>query len=141
MLSAPAVSINDIETNAYIVRSNIASLVKEAGQEFIFWSQDLRTKRSLSSGNVQVYNLQNGINELANISINDEGVARTSLSSQADIALVTQGEENAIIPINLTYLNSGYDYDRFSDFQLNSRYFSFTDRPLYRPGDTVYFKS
>lgn len=135
------VSVGDTVTNSYIVRSNIASVVKEAGEEFVFWSQDLRTKKSLTSGNVKVYNLRDKTTELSNVSIGDDGVAKTRLTSEADIALVIQDEETAVVPINLRYLNTGYEWNRFGDFKLIKRYFTFTDRPLYRPGDTVYFKS
>ena len=116
-------------------------MVKGAGSEFVFWSQDVVTKRSLDSGNIRLYNLKESITELSSASINNEGIAIISLTSQADIAVVTQGDDLAIVPINLRYLNTGYDYNRFRDFELNNRLFSFTDRPLYRPGDKIYFKS
>ena len=135
------VNIGDTITHAYIVRSNIGAVVKEGNAEYIFWSQDFRSKKSLTSGNIKLYNLKDSIKEIANISIGNDGIARTFLTADADVALVIQDEETAIVPINLLYLNTGYSWQRFKEKNLTNRYFTFTDRPLYRPGDTVYFKS
>ena len=121
------VSTKDLTTNAYIVRSNIASVVKEAGDEFVFWSQDLRSKKSLTSGNVKLYNLKDKVTEISNVSIGNDGVAKTGLTAEADIALIVQDDETAVVPVNLRYLNSGYDWDRFQNFKLNRRYLKPSD--------------
>ena len=57
------------------------------------------------------------------------------------MAILRQGEEMAIIPLNLRYLNSEYLYQPFQPKSQETKYFVFTDRPLYKPGDKVYFKA
>jgi alpha-2-macroglobulin len=134
-------SAKDVTVYSYIVRSNIASVVKHAGDELIFWSQDYRNKRSLSSGNVHIYNLKEKPSLLSNVSINYEGIAKTRMTPDADVAFVLQDQETAVVPVNLRYLNTGYSWQRFQELKPVGRSFVFSDRPLYRPGDTVYFKS
>lgn len=127
--------------DSFIIRSNIGSLVKEGDNEFIFWGQDFRTKRSINNGNITIYNLEGSRKDIASTSFDSSGIAKTTLSNDADIAYVTAGDDLAIVPLNLRYLNSGYSYKIYTTKQRQTRFFTFTDRPLYKPGDTIYFKS
>lgn len=135
------VKINSVSADAFVLRSNIGVLTKEGDDEFIFWGQNFKTKRSISDGTVQILSLQDGREELQKVSFNAEGIAKANLDAEADIALVTQNDDRAIVPINLKYLNTGYSYKPFQPKGKITRYFIFTDRPLYRPGDTVNFKA
>lgn len=136
------ISINNGTTRVFIVRSKTGGLVKEGSDKFIFWGQDFKTKRSITGGNIRLYSLLNGVTELAETAIGANGIAETSLNARADIAILQTNDDRAIIPINLMYLNSGWgEYTPFQAQTVNKRYFIFTDRPLYRPGDTVYFKA
>jgi uncharacterized protein YfaS (alpha-2-macroglobulin family) len=135
------VKIGSTEADAYVLRSNIGVLIQEGDNEFIFWGQNFRNKRSVTDGNVKILNLQDNQKELQTISFDAEGIAKGSLNADADIALVQQNDDRAIVPINLKYLNTGYSYTQFQPKSRLTRYFIFTDRPLYKPGDTVYFKA
>lgn len=132
--------LGSVTSYSIIVRSKIGSVVKEGDNEYVFWTQSFVDKRSLKDGNVRVYNLQDLPQEVANIAINNEGIATAPITAEGDVAIVQQGQEWAIIPLNLHYLNTGYNYDSFVPKKLKAKYFIFTDRPLYRPGDKVYFK-
>ncbi|MCK5085107.1 hypothetical protein KAK05_00170, partial [Candidatus Parcubacteria bacterium] len=71
-----------------------------------------------------------------------QGIAKTPISSQADIGIVKRGEDIAFILINLNYLNTSYKRAAsFDAQQAETKYFLFTDRPLYQPGGSVFFKS
>lgn len=135
------VKIGSTNADAFVLRSNIGVLAKEGDNEFIFWGQNFKTKRSISDGVIKVLNLQDGRKELQTVSFNAEGIAKANLNADADIALIQQNDDRAIIPVNLKYLNTGYSYKEFQPKGRLTRYFIFTDRPLYRPGDTVYFKA
>lgn len=135
------VKIGSTETDAYVIRSNIGVLTEEGDNEFIFWGQDFKTKRSVTDGSIKILNLQDTQKELQTVTFTAEGVARASISADADIALVQQNDDRAIVPINLKYLNLGSSYKEFQPKSRLTRYFIFTDRPLYKPGDTVYFKA
>ncbi|MBI4038453.1 hypothetical protein HY384_00690 [Candidatus Daviesbacteria bacterium] len=135
------VKIGSTNADAFVLRSNIGVLTKEGNNEFIFWGQNFKTKRSISDGVIKIFNLQNSRKELQTVSFGAEGIAKANLNVEADIALVQQNDDWAIIPINLKYLNTGYSYQTFQPKGKQTRYFIFTDRPLYRPSDTVYFKA
>ncbi|MBI2611677.1 hypothetical protein HYW54_02950 [Candidatus Gottesmanbacteria bacterium] len=135
------VKIGSTEADAYVLRSNIGVLTEEGDNEFIFWGQNFKTKRSVTDGNIKILNLQDSIKELQTISFNAEGIAKGTINADADIALMHQNNDRAIVPINLKYLNTGYSFREFQPKGRLTRYFIFTDRPLYKPGDTVYFKA
>lgn len=135
------VKIGSTDADAFVLRSNIGVLTEEGDNEFIFWGQNFKTKRSVTDGNIKVLNLQDGRRELSTVSFNAEGIAKATLNADADIALVQQNDDRAIVPINLKYLNTGYTYKQFQPKSNLTRYFIFTDRPLYKPGDTVNFKA
>lgn len=135
------VKVGGTEADAYVLRSNIGVLTEEGDNEFIFWGQNFKTRRSVTDGNIKILNLQDGRKELQTISFNAEGIAKGVINADADIALVQQNDDRAIVPINLKYLNTGYSYKTFQPKARLTRYFIFTDRPLYKPGDTVYFKA
>lgn len=128
-------------SNNFIIRSRIGAIVKEGDNELIFWTQDLQSGRSLDEGSLSVYNLLNNFKEIFSATMDTQGIAKTPLVGDADLAIVRYAGEKAIVPINLRYINSGYAYKPFTPPTRQTKYFVFTDRPLYRPGDTVYFKS
>lgn len=126
--------------HAFVIRSQTGVLVKEGDDELIFWAQDFASLRRVGNGEVKLYSLLNGQEKLAEASFNDEGIARIDLDAGADIALVERGNDRAVVPINLRYLNA-YQYQPFQPKSRQTKYFVFTDRPLYRPGGKVFFKA
>jgi uncharacterized protein YfaS (alpha-2-macroglobulin family) len=135
-------SIGKNNTDAFVIRSNIAALAEEGDNELIFWGQNFKTKRSITDGVVILYSLLNGRKELERASFNSDGIAKSKSTGDADIALIAQNNERAIVPLNLKYLNLSYNSSKTFQEKLNrTRYFIFTDRPLYKPGDTVNFKA
>lgn len=133
--------INAVNEKIFVVRSKIGVVVKESEKEFVFWAQDFKTKRSAGEGSIKLYNLLNGKKIISEAKFDKEGIAKSPLSSDADIAIFEKGGEFSLIPLNLNYINSEYNYTNFRNNSAKSRYFIFTDRPIYQPGDTVYFKS
>lgn len=131
----------DINEQAFVIRSPFASVVKEGNNEFIFWSQNIETKRSLSSGQITIYDLLDETKSINTADIDSQGIAKTTLTENADVAVVKADDKLALIPINLRYLNYGYSYKQFQPKSVTNRFFTFTDRPLYKPGDTIYFKT
>ncbi len=135
------ISKGDIAEQAFIIRSSFGAVVKEGDDELIFWSQDFDTKRSLQSGTVTTFNLLDNAVEVTSAGIDGQGVAKLPVSENNDIALVKNDGKLAVVPLNLRYLNYGYSYKEFQRKERQNKFFTFTDRPLYRPGDTIYFKS
>ncbi len=135
------VKIGSISAESFVIRSNFGVLVREGDNQFIFWGQDFKTKRSVSDGVIRIMDLQDIPKELQIVSFDTEGIARADINAMADIALVQRGADRAIVPLNLKYMNRESYYKDFIPKGRPLRYFIFTDRPLYKPGDTVYFKA
>jgi len=112
------------DIDSFVLRSNLGVAVKEGDNELIFWGQNFSTGRSITDGQLKVYNLLNSFQEISSANFNNEGIAQTSLKSEADIAIARQGQEVAIVPINLEYLNYGYSYKDFVPKKRQIKYFS-----------------
>lgn len=134
--------LNGIEETGLIVRSSIGSILKNAESDMLVWTRSFETKRSVTDGQVRIYNLENNPKELAVSPIGGDGIAHSPLLSEADIAIIESGEYRALLPINLKHLNDGSaKYKQYAVEKQKARYFTFTDRPIYQPGDTVSYKS
>ncbi|QQS61289.1 MAG: hypothetical protein IPN70_05395 [Candidatus Moraniibacteriota bacterium] len=127
---------------SFVIRSTFGTIAKEGDNEFIFWTQDFETKRSVAGANIRVYNLREKVSEKELASSGDDGIAITPLSQDYDIAVAEYGGSYAVIPLNLRYLNYGWgDYTIFDKRVPSQKSFLFLDRPMYQPGDKIYFKS
>jgi len=127
--------------SVFVIRSKVAALLKEGDGEFIVWGQNLKTKKSLEKGTFTAYNLVGQVSEIGKSGLDNQGIAKLPLTSEVDIGLLQYENDLALVPINLKYLNMGYSYKRFEEKQRQAKFFVFTDRPLYRPGGKIYFKT
>jgi alpha-2-macroglobulin len=134
-------SLGKTVTDSYVVRSGFGVMVKEGDNDLVYWGQDYQTRKSIIGGKLSVYSLLNERKELTNSDFSGDGVTTTPVSAEADLAIATIGDDISLIPINLKYLNTGYSYTSFGPKVKKTKYFVFTDRPIYKPDDTIYFKS
>lgn len=144
-LSVDSMQTNDgkrIHSESFIIRSTHAILTREGNNELIFWGIDTLGGKSTKDGQLQMFSLLQKVTPMGSSTFGNDGTAKVAISEKIDIALARIGDDTAIIPINLRYLNYATDdYKYFKEKVIFSKYFSFTDRPLYRPGDKVFFKS
>jgi uncharacterized protein YfaS (alpha-2-macroglobulin family) len=125
--------------DAVLLRSDTGVMVREGNDNTtLFWGQSLRTGKSISQGDVNIYNLENTPKVLSSGVFDATGTVRQPLNKQGDIAVITSGEDISIVVLNLPM---GYRYEKFNPRTVSRKYYLFTDRPLYKPGDTVYFKA
>lgn len=126
-----------------LVRSPYSSVVKEGNGEYIFWTQGVKDMKKVKGGLVTLYKLLDKPESLGNYHTNADGITKAKLKEDADIAVIKNDEYYSVVPINLRNLNTGYtrSYGHFQFDTVVPRYFTFVDRPIYKPGDTVYFKS
>ncbi len=135
--------VNQTHAETIILRSHLGGVVKEGDNQFIFWGQNFETGKSVSQADVKVYSLEQKATIIDQTNLDQQGLATTTLKPEADIALLEKDDDFTLIPISLSHISSktSYLYRRFQKKQLSARYFTFTDKPLYQPGDTVRFKS
>lgn len=125
--------------DAILLRSDTGVMVREGNDNTsLFWGQSLRTGKSITSGNISIYNLESAPKILSSGVFDSTGIVRQPLNKQGDIALITNGADVSIVVLNLP---TSYRYEKFNPRTISRKYYLFTDRPLYKPGDTVYFKA
>ncbi len=130
-----------VTDDLFVSRSDLGATIHEGQDKNIIWVQDLTSKRSVPNAQVKIINLENQYQQLSEHTTNDVGVAEVPLTAQADLALVSKEGDLAVLPINLQLVNYSYAWDYFSSQDISQKGFIFTDKPLYKPGDTVYYKA
>lgn len=128
-------------TYSVISRSNYGVLARQGESNFIFWAQDLSSRRSMPNISLSIYSLTDSPKVLSTTTTDSDGIANAPLDATADIAIADSAGQTAIVPLNLQHLSRYAWRDSFGPKQPDYEYFVFTDRPLYLPGDTVYFKA
>ncbi len=134
------VELGSTTNHGFIVKSSFGLSAVESKGSYIVWAQDFKSHESVADVEVSTYSLLDNRKELTTGKTNDRGILETPFSALADIALAKRGNDYALLPLNLTYLNTNYSYTRFDGKYSRGKYFIFTDRPIYKPGDTVYYK-
>lgn len=109
------------------VSSHVNQAFKSRDQTHV-WVSDMNGK-SIPGIETTLYNLKKNVQKLASNKTNASGV--TTFKDNADLLITKKDSEQAI-----TYFVSSR-YEWFSKFKV----FSYTDRPVYRPGDTVHYKA
>ncbi|MDQ5951163.1 MAG: alpha-2-macroglobulin, partial [Patescibacteria group bacterium] len=137
--------LNGLRSETMIVRSNLAAIIHKGNNENIFWVQDTNYQNSADT-TIELINTENSVTRLGEFTTDGDGIVKDAPNDALDVAVVSKNDEITIIPVNLYNLNyrlntAGSMYSSFSRRQSTDRDFTFTDRFLYKPGDTVYFKS
>lgn len=136
------VEADEVEVFVYVIRSRYGTVIKEEQNGLLAWVQDFDTKRSLSDVPITVYSLRDEIKQRTQTKTDNDGIAHMNTSAEYDVMIVGDNGNEALVPLNLEYLNIDYksDDNKYQGQKERMRNFIFTDRPLYKPGDTVYFK-
>lgn len=134
------VDLDGITGEAFIIRTDVGAIASEGDNEIIIWNQSFKTKKLIPGASVTVYNLNGDVEEIENTIADSDGIAKVKATQDADIAIVENDGNKAVLPLNYKYLNIS-NYASYQQKSLDNEYFVFTDRPLYRPGDKVKFKA
>lgn len=132
--------MGDYTDTAFIIRNTYGALSKESKDNIRVWGQNFSDRKILQNATVKLYNLNGFSKILSTTTLDGDGVASLPLTIEADIATVETNGEIAIIPLNETTLNT-YFWTSYTQNNPSNIFFPFTDRPIYKPGDTVYFKT
>ena len=131
----------DIIDQTFIVRSSFGSIATESKDKIIVWNQDFKTLKSLTGeAKITSYNLKNGAKAIENLTADTDSVATLSLTQDVDLIIVESQSSFSLIPLNIQQAYGNY-YDEFKANTPTNTFYTFTDRPIYLPGDTVNFKS
>lgn len=126
-----------------IVRSNLAAIIHKGDNQNIFWVQD-SGYGSVSDASLDLLNLERSVTSLRQLTTSQEGLATDTVNGGLDLAIVSKGDDFTILPVNLenvNYMSGSMSNYGFGRRQTSNKTFLFTDRSLYKPGDTVNFKA
>lgn len=136
-----------VEARTLLVVSGVNLTLKLALREALVWATDLNSGQPLANLPITLYD-QN-FNALTSGTTDADGVFRTDLAPRPDLwtqvyAVVEGGPGPAGFGVGLSDWSVGLDP---WDFGLNGQYYQqdltaylYTDRPIYRPGQVVFFK-
>ncbi len=135
------VKADKAEIFMYVIRSKYGTVVKEEKDGLLVWVQDFDSGKSMEDIPISIYSLRNEVKKRTESKTNGKGIAHMDTSAKYDVMIVGD-EDEALVPLNLEYLNIGYknDENRYQGQKEVARNFIFTDRPIYKPGDKVFFK-
>jgi hypothetical protein len=132
--------------SAVLAVSHYQATLKLTPNEAFVWAVDLKTNQPAANLPVSVYD-QSGTN-LAAGTTDVSGIFQSPITAQQDpynlsfAVLGTPGGADAgFVFSNWNEGVSSWDFDIYNDYYPNKLMaYVYTDRPIYRPGDTVYFR-
>lgn len=138
-------TVNGAHAESLVIRTNLAAVIHKGDNQNVFWVQDTNYA-SVPDASVELINAENSITSLGQFVTNQDGLVTDNPNDSLDIALVSKGDDITILPVNLSNFNyrtttSSFTSYSFSQRRPDNKTFLFTDRFLYKPGDTVNFKA
>ncbi len=133
----------DQKIKTVIVRSSLAGVANKSDNKITFWVQD-SDKKLVADAKIKLLNTQDTVKTLGDVSTNDQGIVEVAASDALDIAIVSHNNSLTIVPINLNgfaHRNQNGSYYSFGPRIIDKKSFIFTDRFIYKPGDTLYYKA
>jgi uncharacterized protein YfaS (alpha-2-macroglobulin family) len=131
-------------SNIYLVAVSQVNLTfKHGATESLVWAVDLPSRRPMANARVTIYD-QFGT-ELASGTTDERGVWRGAVAEQEGplyAMLEEPGDESFALAVNnWTWGISAWDFGYSQQVQPpHTAIYMYTDRPIYRPGHTVYFR-
>jgi len=130
------------KTSIFIISRN-GTIATEGEDKLIFWNQDLVTGKKVTEGKLSIYNFKNKPNKLKELKPNNQGISETEFNKDYDFAFFEKDNDLNVVRLNRSYLDQDAGEESYFNLKKASSItdnFIFTDRPIYRPGDTVNFK-
>jgi uncharacterized protein YfaS (alpha-2-macroglobulin family) len=121
-----------------LIRSNFGTVTTNDAKNLIFWTQNLSTNKSAQSGTVTTYNLLKDSNSLGNGTINNKGIANVPKNPKSEIALIDIDGDISLVPIS--EFESSQNLNFLSNIEEYNYLYTFVDRPIYLPGQSINFK-
>lgn len=135
-------------TSPFLIISSYVHLTfKLSATQAFIWAVNLRNGTPVADAPITIYDFDG--NTLASGSTDEEGIFQTAIPVKPDVygtyftVLGNPGDDN----FSLAYSNwnsglQGYDFGIPTDYSgPRTHAYIYTDRPIYRPGQTVYFRT
>lgn len=126
---------NESRIQKHLVFSNIALIAQQINDKTEVLALDIAENKPLSSVNVQAISFKNQI--LAQDHTDNQGIAVLKTSESIMYLSATKDNNTTILKLNAPLSNDGFDVSGQS-IQTNTNAYIYTDRGVYRPGDTAH---
>jgi uncharacterized protein YfaS (alpha-2-macroglobulin family) len=122
-----------------LVVTNLNLTLKTGPQEALVWATDLGTGQPLPDLSLTVYVQERG--PIETLTTGQDGVARLDLGQNEHPIIVASEDPFSAVGENWGRGISPWDFGLGSgEYSQDYRAYIYTDRPIYRPGQTVHFK-
>lgn len=118
--------------------NNTGLLLKQDDQKVYLASQDLFTGETGLGIEVSLYNLKNQVSLLTKDKIDEKKEINLLYPAKLDIVVGRVGSDIIVIPVSVP--ESQADLRVYQDLSKRNQLFLYTDRPIYKKGDTVYYR-
>lgn len=127
-------------TDAFLVVNGTGLVEVEGDAKMVFWAQDLKTTESVASLPIEFYQLKDAPKVVDNLKTDKSGLAETENDDRYDLAVAQLNNSNDTLVVPIYLPDQNFRFRGY--FGGNDKYktFFFTDRPIYKPGDTVFYK-
>ena len=139
LVPIPGNQLNYIQENGQVYKpvtiSDIGIIAKQYDEEnYAIYTSDLRTGKPMPGVNVTISRYDNNYNGTTN----SEGMAKITARNYINLIKASKNGQTSIIkPYEMEWNTSGFDVSGISPREMETRAFIYTERGVYRPGDSV----
>ncbi len=119
--------------------------LKTSNGEIVAWATDLESGEPIPNASISFYDRDHG--QIGSAVTDADGLARISLPDdpnsdpyQAEVAILNNGTQFGLGASSWTSGIDAYTFGYYNDYGGHYRTYLYTDRPVYRPDQPVYFK-
>ena len=122
-----------------LVVSDLNLTLKVGPKEALVWATDLESGAPVSGLDITFYEYDRG--PIGQATTDADGVARVEIPQSRYVALAVSEDPFAAVGSDWGYGISPWDFGMGQgEYSQDFRSYIYTDRPIYRPGQTIYFK-
>lgn len=133
-----ALDDNKTLNTAWLSLSNIGIHFRQDDQYVYLAAQNFNTGQPENDVTTTFYSLQENVKVIESHVVNGLGQYSYAFPKLVDMIVAQKGSDIMIVPINVPA--SQAEIGVYSDLNTKKQGFIYTDRPIYQPGDTVYFR-
>ncbi len=123
----------------FLVANTTGLTLRQDDKKLQLTAMDLSTNKELMEGvTARLYDLAKNPTVLAEIPFTGNIQTPWDIEKRIDLILATRQNETLVIPLRIP--SSQADLRAFNNLDNTYKVFVYTDRPIYKPGDTVYIR-
>jgi len=123
---------------SWISFNSTGLLLRQDDKKVYLATQDLFTGQSVSGVEVSLYNLKNQVNLLAKDKIDDKKEISLNYPTRLDLVIGKIGSDTLLVPVSVPESQAYLAVS--TDLSKRNQIFLYTDRPIYKKGDTIFYR-